>query len=143
MQVKPENGDKDLEDHFCENTAKHVKKQGDLKHYTIDNILRREKLKGHKGLLKVINQFWDATDMLKDENGNIGKKQYVELNMKLHHALMPDVDQDEASKEAQADWVKDCNRARVQESAANAASPSVSLTPPAPPLALPLPASAT
>lgn len=126
-EIKQNIGTEDLDQHFGEKTTAHVKAQGDLSHYTIDNILRREKLKAHKGVLSAVRQFWDATDMIKDSFGNIKKQQYLDFNLKLHLALVPDVDIGDAKQEAEADWEKDCNRARVQESAKNASAIGSSL----------------
>jgi hypothetical protein len=84
-----------------------LKDEGDQDLYTTQNLARREALKVHPKMREVIAKFWNVIDMAKDDEGCIRQEVYRELNIRLHKALIPDIEAKEADAEALADWVRD------------------------------------
>jgi hypothetical protein len=85
-----------------------LKLQGNLEHYSIKSLQKRDNLKRNEFVKQEIMTFWDSIDMIKDENGNINKATYITFNIKLQLGLVEGgVTEEEGMAEAEADWVKD------------------------------------
>jgi hypothetical protein len=85
-----------------------MKNEGDFSHYTKENLMKRKRLMKDPEVVSAVNEFWKIIDLIKDE-GNLNKESYVLLNLKMHLALIPDVDRVEAEERAGEDWDKDTN----------------------------------
>lgn len=85
----------------------HIKDQGDLTLYSVENLMRRRALKLHPRVKSTIDEFWGIMDVVKDDAANISRGSYIELSHKLHKVLVPDVSWEEAQLAAEVDWAKD------------------------------------
>ena len=83
------------------------KKEGDETMYTSENLKRRDELKNHPKIEKVIRSFWNVLDLAKDRDGCISRKLYLEMHGKLQRAIVDDFDEKDAMNEATSDWHED------------------------------------
>jgi hypothetical protein len=78
-------------------------------YYTDLGLLKREALKHHPKIRKLLDQLWEASD--KDGNGNLDKEEYMTMCRKVYKAVVDDSDDPEAAAErariAEEDWAAD------------------------------------
>ena len=59
---------------------------GDLEMYSNDNLLLRKLCKQHPDVLGALDKWWSVVDLMKDDEGNLGRREYVTMHMKLQKA---------------------------------------------------------
>ena len=78
--------------------------------------MRRQAIKRDPGVMRVIKDFWEIGDLQKDlapgaarapESGRLTREAYFRLSWKLHEALVPNVEAEEAQRSAERDWATD------------------------------------
>lgn len=85
-------------------------KQGNIELYTEENLVRRRNLRKHKRIDWMIVKFWLL--LIGDQSANmfrarIRAKQYTNLLVRFHKALMPNFQLDDAMAEARQEWYHD------------------------------------
>jgi hypothetical protein len=84
-----------------------MKTQGNIEFYSLPSLLKRQRLREHPQVQAAIRDFWEAVDLIKDDQGRIRKHEYLQMNMKLHRALVDEINEDELHEEANRDWERD------------------------------------
>ena len=90
-----------------------IQNQGDLSLYSIENMVRRRRIKRHPKVQHVIKLFW--TVMEKDNNNRLAKEQYIQQMLKAQRALAPEFDEAKALRVAEDDWVTDVKGASAMD----------------------------
>jgi hypothetical protein len=110
QQAEREIADKNI---ITERTSTHglldYKNEGNKSMYKIENLMARKDLLRHPEIRLACDEFWQLVDLAKTESGTLTKSSYMVMNLKLHLALVPDVDMEEAKMSAELDWNTDTN----------------------------------
>jgi hypothetical protein len=85
----------------------HMREQGDEDMYTIESLIERAVLQKDTGIRDSIEQMWELPGMFKEGGVFLIMESYIEFNMALHKALVPDISYEEAMDAADQDWEKD------------------------------------
>ena len=99
-------------------TTKHDKTdQANVEFYTDENQARRRHVRKHPQFIAIARKLWDCVDLLKSDEGGIGKDSYVEMSYKITLLMCqtPDLKDKEAAAafgesvraNAMVDWEKD------------------------------------
>lgn len=80
---------------------------------TQEALVMRTAIKEDARVREVLERFWRV--LVKDENGRIGKEEYLKAHTKIGLALVPDVTYEEAAASGEQDWVEDAHGASSME----------------------------
>ena len=104
-----ENVLKKLREHYDPEGVHATKSSSQHEYYTDFGLLKREALKHHPRIRKLLDQLWEAAD--KDGNGNLDKDEYMIMCRKVYKAVVDDSDDPDAAEErkriAEEDWIAD------------------------------------
>ena len=82
-------------------------RQGNMDFYSNDNLIYRKMLRSTKEILNILKRWWKACDALKEEDGTLGKRAYLAMDVKIQKALNRHFEARKAWEIAEKDWVRD------------------------------------